>query len=316
MKTRIGTLAVLTTALACAPAAAQAKSVVSNLRVEAGGKALDGGTSYVNGSARIQTDQRPACGGSGKVASLAGPTALGLLKFALPTNGNLKPLGVSDKFSFGLVVCGIDDSVAFSTNQNWLYKVDHKSPEVGADQFRLKRGDRVLWYFTDADKNSNTGDELALSAPARAKPNAPFTVTVYSYDANGKRTPAAGAQVTGATVQTTDADGHATVAVDRTGAVRLRATRGADIASAPVRVCLNAVASKCPARRGERIVGTNGSDRITDTAGDDTIYARRGNDRIDVRGGGRDTVHCGPGRDFVRADRHDRVSRDCERVSR
>jgi hypothetical protein len=41
-----------------------------------------------------------------------------------------------------------------------------------------------------------------------------------------------------------------------------------------------------------------------------------GPDRFLIRDGKRDTVNCGRGRDVVRADRRDRVRRNCERVIR
>jgi hypothetical protein len=84
----------------------------------------------------------------------------------------------------------------------------------------------------------------------------------------------------------------------------------------------------------DRIYGLVGRDRINGGAGNDKLYGERSNDRIDggngrdgidagrgddsvrVRDGFVDRVKCGTGRDTVRADRIDRVARDCERVSR
>jgi hypothetical protein len=37
---------------------------------------------------------------------------------------------------------------------------------------------------------------------------------------------------------------------------------------------------------------------------------------IDSRDGERDTVRCGAGEDTVRADRRDKIDRDCETVNR
>ena len=298
--------------LAAGTVAAEAKPVVAELRVEAAGKALEPGTSYVTDTATVQTDKRAACGGSGNSKTLSGATAMGVLTNAAPVNPLLRPVGISDKFSFGLLVCGLGEYVASDT-AFWLYKVDHKSPEVGGDQYKLQPGDEVLWFFQDTTKNENTGDELVVDAPARARPGQAFTVTVYSYDFAGKRKPAAGAEVRGATVQMTDADGKATVTIDKRQTVSLRATRGADIASKPVPVCVDSP-SKCPARPGKHIVGRNVADSITGTPGADEIEGRGGADRIRVNGGGVDTVDCGPGRDTVVKDRRDRAARDCERV--
>ncbi|HEY3050385.1 MAG TPA: sialidase family protein [Gaiellaceae bacterium] len=64
------------------------------------------------------------------------------------------------------------------------------------------------------------------------------------------------------------------------------------------------------------IVGTPGADLVLGTSKRDRIVARAGNDRIDVVGGGRDQVSCGRGSDLVAADSSDRLSPDCEVVSR
>jgi hypothetical protein len=151
--------------------------------------------------------------------------------------------------------------------------------------------------------NRNTGDELALQARARAKPDSTVAVRVWAYDATGKRTPAAGAAVGG---ETTDAQGRATVDAPAKGTLKLRAERGADIPSARLSVCVTAKGG-CPARRGKKIVGSARADRVKGTKGPDTIA---------VKGGGRDSVRCGAGRDRVSADRNDRVARDCEVVKR
>lgn len=299
-------------ALLAGAVTAYAAPVTAALRVEAAGKALDPGTSYVTDTVRVQTDERPACGGSGNTKTISGATAMGILTNAAPVNPLLRPLGISDKFSFGLLVCAIGEYEASDT-AFWLYKVDHKSPEVGGDQYKLSRGDEVLWFFQNTATNSNTGNELVLEAPARARPGVAFTVTVWQYDFAGKRTPAAGAEVRGVTVQTTDANGRATITVDRRQVVRLRATRANDIPSETLGVCVDAP-SKCPARRGEHIVGRNVADRITGTPGSDVVEARGGADRIQVNGGGIDAVDCGPGRDTVVKDRRDTAAKDCERV--
>ena len=305
--------AVTTVVVLAIAGSAYAAPTTASLRVEAAGTAIDDGTTYVTDTTRFQTDKRAACGGTGTVKTLTGPTAMGILGSALPVNSDLKPVGISDKFSFGLTVCGLGKYVGFESTSFWLYKVNHKSPEVGGESYKLKRGDDVLWFFQDTASGQNTGDELVLRAPVRATPGKPFTVTVYAYDFNGKRTPAQGAQVRGDSVQTTDASGKATITIAKRHTTSLRATRGNDIASAPVSVCVNA-RSKCPARRGERIVGSNKADKIAATPGDDRIESRGGRDRINANGGGRDTIDCGAGKDTVVKDRKDRAAKNCERV--
>jgi Domain of unknown function (DUF4430)/RTX calcium-binding nonapeptide repeat (4 copies) len=309
---------VLAACAAClaTPPAAAAKPVTAELRVEAG-KAVGPGNSYVTDTVRIRTDNRPGCNGSGETKTVQGPSALGIVRSAARVSPSLRPLSVSDEFDFGLLVCGIAGRFAAGDSSFWLYKVDHKSPEVGADQFPLTGGEQVLWYFVDSNLGLNTGSELELVAPARARPGTPFTVRAIEYDGEGHPSPAPGVLVFGAggPVQT-GADGRAQVVSHETGRLRLRAVRGDDIPVEPVSVCLNARLSRCPAIRGERIFGTNRADRIRGTRGADLIRARGGRDRIDVRGGSRDRVRCGRGRDVVRLGRGDRAARDCERVRR
>ena len=66
----------------------------------------------------------------------------------------------------------------------------------------------------------------------------------------------------------------------------------------------------------DRMAGGSGNDRLSGGSGNDRLSGGSGNDRISARDRRRDRISCGSGRDRVSADRSDRVSRDCERVSR
>lgn len=66
----------------------------------------------------------------------------------------------------------------------------------------------------------------------------------------------------------------------------------------------------------DRLTGSAGADRLSGGSGGDRFSGGSGADRISARDGIRDTINCGSGRDRVTADRRDRVSRNCERVSR
>jgi hypothetical protein len=156
---------------------------------------------------------------------------MGLLGSGAAKNAKLRPLGISDKFSFGLTVCGVGTYVGFESTSYWLFKVNHKSPEVGGDQYKLKAGDDVLWFFQDTKTGTNTGDELVIKAPVTATVGRPFTVTVYSYDLNGKRKRASGVKVGG---KLTGSNGIAKIKPSKAGRLRLRATRGKDIADSEV----------------------------------------------------------------------------------
>ena len=68
----------------------------------------------------------------------------------------------------------------------------------------------------------------------------------------------------------------------------------------------------------ERIIGTRGADDILAqliNRDRDIVHAKQGRDFINVRDGdSRDRVDCGKGRDVVRANRHDNIANNCERV--
>jgi hypothetical protein len=310
------TLALTGAAAAALAFPATGSAAVVDLHVEAGGKSLAPGFTYATGSTAVRTDRsRPACNGSGDVERLRGATALGTLIQAADTRRALRPVRVSDQFSFGLLVCGVGDFRA-TADAFWLYKVNHVAPEVGGDQRRVRNGDEVLWYRSDASRGVNTGDELDVVGPARARSGRPFTARVFAYTATGARTPAAGATVTWRGGEaTTDAAGRATIQADGEGELRLRAGRGADVPSSAERVCVAERLRDCSRFRGQRLFGTDGANRLVGTRGADVIRSGRGNDRVRVRGGGSDLVRCGPGRDRVRASRNDRVARDCEIVN-
>jgi Ca2+-binding RTX toxin-like protein len=66
----------------------------------------------------------------------------------------------------------------------------------------------------------------------------------------------------------------------------------------------------------DQLLGAEGNDRLDGGSGRDRMSGGAGRDRFLARDGFSDTISCGSGRDTVSADARDRVSRDCERVSR
>jgi Ca2+-binding RTX toxin-like protein len=297
-----------------AAAPAVAASIPVDLRVEGANSRALTADRYYTDSTKIKTaKQPPNCNGSGKTKKLAGSTALGTLVDGALVNSRLDPLLVSDEFSFGLLVCGIGGDNASGASSFWLYKVNHVSPEVGADQFAVKPGDDVLWFFSAGAKNS--GDELELVAPARVRRGQPFDVSVSAYDFAGARRAVQGATVSGGGASaTTDATGVAHLTLNRNGNRTLRATLDPNIPSAPTKVCVNSNLSRCAPAPGSRIWGSARSELIAGTTGRDSVLAGAGNDVISVRRGSVDKVRCGGGNDTVRAGRHDRVAADCEHV--
>jgi hypothetical protein len=315
----------LAPALACAasllvPAVASG-STGANVRVVApNGETLADQHQYTD-TVRIKTDPQADCfgpgsGGSGRAVRAPGATALGIVKDASAFDRDLRPISVTDAFDFGLGICGFGGHEADQSGF-WYLKHNHAASQVGGDQLELKGGDEVLWYL-DSNFNDPPPAELALRAPVRSEPGAPFQVRVFEYADDGTRRPAEGAKVTGAS-QPTDQDGRTEVVLDDPGTRSLEATRSGDIPSKALEVCVNADASACPTRRGERIFGSQGRDRIDGTRGDDLVKAGGGADELDLGAGGEDAVNCGGGRDRVlldKGDGDDRIARNCERVAR
>jgi hypothetical protein len=232
----------LTAALAVGPGAAGAAAKVrANLRVLTTGGGILAEEALRTGTTRLPTSPKADClgtgtGGSGKPAVVPGATALGLLGDAAKHNAALRPLLLTDHFSFGLGICGIGGHAA-SGEASWYLKVNHRNPNKGGDSVKLKPGDDVLWYLSPTFPYP---DELVLSGPRKAAAGRPFGVRVFAYDDKGKRTPAAGAKVTGA-ARPTGADGRTEVTLRRPAL--LVARDGEDIPSNRVAVCLG---RRCP----------------------------------------------------------------------
>jgi len=226
--------AVLTTATATA------KGIPAQLRVIAGQKVL-ADKNLRTGTTAVPTSRAATCfgndkGGSGKHVRVPGPTALGLLAQGARSTRSLRPLLITDAFSFGLGLCaigGIEADEGF-----WQLRVNHKTSEVGGDSVKLKAGDGVLWYLTPSFEAST--EELWLKAPKRARSGKRFAVRVFAYDEKGKRKPVAGVSVSGAK-QRTNKGGRTTVTLRRPA--RLIARQGKYIPSNRAAVC---VGGKCP----------------------------------------------------------------------
>jgi hypothetical protein len=300
------------------PAATSASKPVDLRVVAPDGRTLVEQRQYT-GSVGIETDPRARCfgqgtGGSGDRVKVRGATALGAVRDALAKDRDLRPLSITDAFlddGFGLGVCGIGGFRAQGSSF-WYLKGDHVGSQVSGSQLKVSRGEEVLWYLTPSFPPP---PELRLRAPARARPNVPFQVTVYAYADDGTRTPAAGASVTGA-AQPTGPTGRTTVSV-KAGSRVLKATRGANIPSNRAEVCVRSSLSKCPDERGRLIYGSRRDDHIRGTGGRDEISAGGGADRVILLDRGRDRVRCGGGHDKVvlhRGDRDDRIGDSCERV--
>jgi hypothetical protein len=315
--------AVVTALMLLLPGAALAATKGVDLRVvNTAGKTLAEQRQYT-GTGRIKTDSQADCfgqgtGGSGDRVEVKGATALGAVRDGRAGDRDLRSLLVTDAFlddGFGLGVCGIGGFESQGSSY-WYVKGDHVGSQVSGSQLRLIPGEDVLWYLTPSFPPP---PELRLKAPARAQPDVPYQVTVYSYADDGTRSAAAGAEVTGAAAPT-GAGGHTMVTSSEAGTDRLHATRGQDIPSNRVKVCVDPDPSRCPRLHGKRIVGSVRGDEIRGTRGWDAIKAGGGGDQVDLRRGGRDRVNCGRGRhDKVivgHGDHNNRIAASCERVVR
>ena len=114
----------------------------------------------------------------------------------------LRPLLITDAFDFGLGICGVGSS-APTKKLSWYLKVNHENPELGGELVKLQSRRRSALGAGSVPVPGRAGAE---SRRTKRQPVEPFTVSVFSYDDKGKKTPAAGAKVTGATAPT-GADG-------------------------------------------------------------------------------------------------------------
>jgi hypothetical protein len=294
-------------------AGAKAKTVSADLRVVGpSGQTLADLTQYTS-SVQVPTDPNALCfgpgtGGSGSPVTVPGATALGLVRDGSATARELRPLSVTDAFDFGLGVCGIGGFQARGS-ASWYLKHNHAGAQVGADQLPIANGDDVLWYLAPTFPYP---PELGLEAPPVVDPGSQVEVQAVQYADDSTRTPAAGATVSGGgSPVTTDAQGRATVALG-SGITTLQATRGADIPSNEVSICVAESASDCAPQ--QEIAGTRRPDRIKGTELADKIKAKARNDRVKARGEGPDRINCGTGkRDVAVVDPDDTV-RACERI--
>ncbi len=164
-------LAVALALSATALAGARGGGIPAKLRVlTTSGKVL-AEEALSTGTTSISTSPKATCfgqgtGGSGRSVTIKGATALGLLAEAAKTDAALRPLLVTDHFSFGLGLCGVGGNVPKSESEGWYLTVNHKSPPVGGSKVKLHPGDEVLWYLATSYPYP---EELALSAPATAR---------------------------------------------------------------------------------------------------------------------------------------------------
>jgi hypothetical protein len=225
MKTRIGTLAVLTTVLACAPAQADAATKVK-VRVEGAKKTIFEGT--VRTGVHLVTGDSSGphkCDGTnGGAHPTPGPTATGALDTA-SKRANFGWTGSwSDDFEdFAVSQVGPD---AATTSQFWGVGVNGKPLQVGGCQYQVKAGDEVIWGYDFFSKKHY----LRLRGGHKTRVGRLFKVKVVDGQ-DGK--PVRGARVGG---RKTNAKGIARLRFKSRGVKRLKARRADSLRSNQLRV--------------------------------------------------------------------------------
>ena len=227
MKTRIGTIAVLTGALALVPAGAQAAPTKVKVRVEGATKTIFEGAvttdvHQVDGS--DGTGAHTCDGTNGGASSTPGPTATGALDDAAK-QGNFSWSGSFDPSFSDFVVSKVGPDAATST-QFWGVAVQGQELQVGGCQFEVSPGQEVLWAFDMFSKKHI----LELSGPRRVRAGKAFSVKVVDGQDNK---PVAGASVGG---KKTNAKGVAKLRYRRIGTKPLKARRPDSVRSNQLRV--------------------------------------------------------------------------------
>jgi len=177
----------------------------------------------------VTTDATPVIKDGNEAHSCSGASAAGALQLA--TGGNwsgewFEGFGYSVETLLG-------ETHAFEpgapANYFWSYWLDNKAASAGICEGELQSGESILFFpecFSEVSACPAAPNPLGISAPTVAERNAPFTVTVTSYaNLSGAASPAAGATVAGSGASAvTDASGHATLSIPRTGNVQLQVT--------------------------------------------------------------------------------------------
>lgn len=224
MKTRIGTLAVLTAALACAPA--YAAPVKVKLRVEGAAKTIFEGrvVTDVHEVTGDESGPHKCDGTNGGANPTPGPTATGALddgsdSFNFSWSGSWSP-------SFeDFIVNQIGPDTATAT-QFWGLAINGNDAELGGCQQQVERGDEVLYAYDAFGKKHI----LLLSGPAATRVGKRLSVKVV----DGRT----GAAVKGARVRgkRTNAKGVVRMRFRSRGVKRLKARHPDAVRSNRIRI--------------------------------------------------------------------------------
>ena len=149
-------------------AIAAAKGVPVTVRVVGNGDKVLAEKPLRATTTTIPTSPKATCfgagtGGTGKPVTLQGPTALGALGQVVKSDPDLRPLLVTDHFSFGIAICGVGGNVVKAGSEgSWYLKVNHKAQAVGGD-----RVDPVAQLGAEADQADPVPQQRAELADLR-----------------------------------------------------------------------------------------------------------------------------------------------------
>jgi len=206
-------------AIACAPAASAAATVT--VRAEGINRTLLPPT-------QITTDTTPVVKDGNSAHSCSGLTAAGALERATAGNWSGKWFESFHGYSVETI---LGETLAFepeaAANYFWGYWLDNKASSIGICEGELQPGESILFFpecFSETGACPPPPNPLGVSAPPVAERGAPIAVTVTSYDnVSGAASPAVGATVAGGGASaTTDALGHATLAIAQAGSIQLQ----------------------------------------------------------------------------------------------
>jgi hypothetical protein len=178
----------------------------------------------------VTTSATPVVKDGNSAHSCSGLTAAGALERA--TAGNWGGEWFESLHGYSVETI-LGETLAFepaaAANYFWSFWLDNKAATTGICEGELQSGESILFFpecFSETGACPAPPNPLAISAPPVAERGAPIGVSVTSYDnASSAASPAAGATVSGGGVSaTTDAAGHATLAIPQSGSIQLQVT--------------------------------------------------------------------------------------------
>lgn len=228
------TLAVATgLAVLCAAAPAALGATVS-VRVE--------GQSQTLVRTLVDTTTTPVNKDGDPAHTCTGTSAAGALEVA--TGGDWNGSWFGNSYAVQMIK---GETYDFSTPDFWSFWINNRGSSEGVCAVEAAQGDEILFFVDrceydpaiDACKSPPVLPLGLVDAPARVERGRPFTVRVIRYAQDGQTAPVGGATVAGGGASaTTGSDGIATLALQTTGNVVLRAERQGFARSDVVSVCV------------------------------------------------------------------------------